>query len=123
MNQSLVKSVLTHSLTSDISLDPHKLNTHHTLITSLASFLSNFCYFSGGVCEGLCCDNMIWVKRFQEVKTADFYLSDPNYTSATHPNGPQVRYEILQRVYHFHATFISLLHLWISIATVVNNIP
>ena len=33
---------------------------------------------------------MIWVKRFEEVKTADFYLSDPNYTSATHPNGPQL---------------------------------
>lgn len=34
--------------------------------------------------------NKIWVKRFEETRTADFYLSDPNYSAATHPDGPKV---------------------------------
>ena len=34
--------------------------------------------------------NKIWVKRFEETRTADFYLSDPNYSSATHPDGPKM---------------------------------
>ena len=34
--------------------------------------------------------NKVWVKRFEETKTADFYLSDPSHSSATHPDGPKM---------------------------------
>ena len=44
-------------------------------------------------CSRACCCTdccLIWVKRYSEVKSADFYLSDPNFPATTHPNGPQL---------------------------------
>ena len=42
----------------------------------------------GGVVPGF--RNRVWVKRFEETRTADFYLSDPNHSAATHPDGPKI---------------------------------